>query len=103
MPIVAVATIKPSPEHREAVLAALQESVPAVHAEPGCQLYALHESRDAFVMVEQWADKDALMAHGAAEPFRTLSAALDGKLAEPMDLKLLQPVPLGTAEQGRLA
>lgn len=102
MPIVAVATITPTPEHREDVLAALQESVPAVHAEPGCDLYALHESKDAFVLIEQWADGEAMQAHGGGEPFKALMAALDGKLALPLDLKLLQPVPLGTSQQGRL-
>lgn len=102
MPIVAVATITPTEEHHQEVFAALQESVPVVHAEPGCELYALHQSKDAFVLVEQWADADAMTSHGSGEAFTRLMAALDGKLAKPLDLKLLQPVPLGTAEQGRL-
>ena len=102
MPVVAVATISPEPEHRDEVLAALEKVVPAVHAEPGCQLYAVHQSKDAFVLVEQWADADAMRAHGAGDAFRSLSAALEGKLASPLDLKLLRPVPLGTPEQGQL-
>lgn len=102
MPIVAVATITPLPEHREAVQTALEESVPQVHREQGCQLYALHQSKDEFVLVEQWASADAMRAHGAGEPFRALNEALDGKLAGPLDLKILRPVPCGTPEQGRL-
>ena len=102
MPVVAVATITPAPEHREAVLAALEESIPVVHEEPGCELYALHQSQDAFVMIEQWADGDALKAHGSGDAFRALSAALEDKLAAPLDLTLLEPLPLGTPERGRL-
>lgn len=102
MPIVAVATITPAAEHRDAVQTALEESVPRVHREPGCQLYALHQSKDEFVLVEQWADADAMRAHGAGEPFRALNQALDGKLAAPLDLKILRPLPCGTPEQGQL-
>lgn len=102
MPIVAVATITPLPEHRDEVRSALEESVPLVHKEAGCELYALHQSKDEFVLVEQWADADAMRAHGAGQPFRALNAALDGKLAGPLELKILRPVPLGTPEQGQL-
>ncbi len=102
MPIVAVATITPIPEHRDAVQSALESSVPEVHRERGCQLYALHQSKDELVLVEQWADADAMRAHGAGEPFRALNAALEGKLAAPLDLKILRPVPCGTKEQGQL-
>ena len=102
MPIVAVATITPLPEHRDEVQSALEESVPLVHKETGCELYALHQSKDEFVLVEQWADADAMRAHGAGHPFRMLNAALEGKLAQPLDLKILRPVPCGAPEQGQL-
>lgn len=102
MPLIGVATITPIPEHRDAVLAALLESIPAVHEEPGCDLYSLHESKTAFVIIEQWADGEALQAHGAGENFRALTAALDGLLAEPLDVKILKPVPAGTSGQGQL-
>lgn len=102
MPIVAVATITPLPEHRDDVQAALEESVPLVHKEAGCELYALHNSKEEFVLIEQWADADSMRAHGAGQPFRALNEALEGKLAEPLDLKILRPLPCGTPEQGQL-
>ncbi len=102
MPIVAVATITPLPEHRDEVQSALEESVPEVHKEAGCELYALHHSKEEFVLVEQWADADAMRAHGAGKPFRTLNAALEGRLAAPLDLKILRPLPCGTTKQGQL-
>jgi hypothetical protein len=43
-----------------------------------------------------------MRAHGAGRPFRALNEALEGKLAEPLDLKILRPLPCGTPEQGQL-
>lgn len=102
MPIIAVATITPVPEHRDAVRAAILDSIPAVHTEPGCELYSLHESKTSFVIIEQWVDGDALQAHGAGENFVALTAALEGLLAEPMDVTFLKPVAAGTTAQGQL-
>jgi quinol monooxygenase YgiN len=45
LPVVVVATISPVREHREAVREAVLTAIPQVHAEPGCQRYALHEGR----------------------------------------------------------
>ncbi len=67
MSVVVVATITPQPEQVDAVREALRAAVPKVHAEPGCELYALHEGDGGFVMVERWADAEALSVHGKAE------------------------------------
>jgi len=42
MSIVVVATITPKPEHTDEVAAAFAGVIPQVHAEDGCELYALH-------------------------------------------------------------
>jgi quinol monooxygenase YgiN len=102
MPLILVATITPLPDERAAVRAALEEAVPVVHEEEGCQKYALHEAKDSFVLVEQWADKDALNAHAAGEPFARLTAALKDKVVGEMDVKILRPILGGTTEQGQL-
>ena len=79
---VVVATITPQPEHAQAVREAVLAAVPQVHAEEGCERYALHEARDgSLVMIEQWAGPEALAAHGEGEPFTELSRRLEGKLA----------------------
>ena len=44
MSIVVVATISPKPEHTDAVAAAFAGIIPQVHAEDGCELYALHRA-----------------------------------------------------------
>ena len=68
MSVVVVATIIPLPEHRDAVIAAFTETIPEVHNEDGCELYALHQSEDRLMMVEKWASLEALRTHskGAA-------------------------------------
>ena len=54
MSVVVVATITPQPEHAQAVRDAVLAAVPQVHAEEGCERYALHEARDgSLVMIEQ--------------------------------------------------
>ena len=60
MSVTVVATVRPVPEHRDEVIAAFTEVIPAVHAEEGCELYALHEGDDRLVMIEKWTSADAL-------------------------------------------
>ena len=43
MSVVVVATITPKADQVDAVRDALLAAVPRVHAEPGCELYAVHE------------------------------------------------------------
>jgi quinol monooxygenase YgiN len=101
-PVIVVATIRPLPEHRDAVLAALRESVPVVHGEPGCSLYALHEAPDRLVMIEQWDSPAAFEVHGKGDALRALGAKLKGRLSEPFDVVLLGAIPLGDADRGAL-
>ena len=101
-PVVVVATITPLPEHRDAVHAALAEAVPAVHQEPGCTLYSLHEAADRFVMIEQWDSADHLRTHNSAAALRALGPELDGKLAGPLDVVVLSAIPLGDNVKGSL-
>ncbi len=44
MPVVVVATMTAKPESVDIVRAAAHEALAEVHAEPGCELYALHET-----------------------------------------------------------
>jgi quinol monooxygenase YgiN len=71
-----------------------------VHEEPGCELYALHEGDGEFVLVERWADTDALRVHGRAEALTALGAALAGKVAGAPMVKRLAAVPAGDPAKG---
>ena len=102
MSVVVVATITPLPGEEDAVRAAIVESIPKVHTEPGCELYALHEGAGEFVMVERWESADALAVHGKADALRSLGAALAGKVAGPPEVRRLTAVPAGDADRGAL-
>jgi quinol monooxygenase YgiN len=102
VPMIAIATIVPLPEFREDVRAALQTATEGGHAEDGCLLYALHETPDAFVMIEKWASSEAARAHGQGPVFGALAAAWDGKLATPLSVQRLTPLGYGTPEQGSI-
>ena len=66
MPVIVVATMKAKPESVDTVRDACKQAIEAVHSEPGCDLYSLHEADGTFVFVEQWADADALKTHSTA-------------------------------------
>jgi quinol monooxygenase YgiN len=100
--VVVVATIVPKPEERAAVIAAFEAAVPAVHAEPGCELYAMHEGRDQLVMIEKWASEEDLERHAAGAVLAALGPALKDKLAASNDVRTLRPHPAGDAEKGTL-
>jgi quinol monooxygenase YgiN len=100
--VVVVATITPKPGQLDAVRAAIMAAVPKVHAEPGCELYAVHEGRGHFVMVERWETHDALKAHGAAEALTTLGAQLADKLEGAPDVRRLTALPAGDPVKGAI-
>ena len=100
MSVVVVATITPKADQIDAVREAILAAVPKVHAEPGCELYALHEGDGVFVMVERWESPEALRTHGKAEALTALGAALADKLAAPLDVRRLTAVPAGDPGKG---
>ena len=102
MPVVVVATLTAKPESVDTVREILTKAVEEVHDEPGCQLYALHQSGETFVFVEQWADEDALKTHSTAPAVGKMFGAAGEHLVGAPDITMLQPVPAGTSEQGIL-
>jgi quinol monooxygenase YgiN len=102
MPVVVVATMTVKPESVDTVREILTRAVKDVHDEPGCQLYALHESGETFVFVEQWADADALKAHSTAPAIATMFKDAGEHLAGAPDIKMLQPVVAGDPSKGQL-
>ncbi|WP_236792910.1 putative quinol monooxygenase [Amycolatopsis sp. GM8] len=104
-PIVVVATAVAVEGKEDQVEQAFRTAVPAVHAEPGCELYALHRdprSPSTFVMIEKWASTDALRTHGKGPALVALGQALDGLLAEPLAVRTLTPLPAGDERPGRV-
>jgi quinol monooxygenase YgiN len=102
MPITVVATMKAKPESVDAVRNACTQAIEAVHSEPGCDLYSLHEADGTFVFVEQWADADALKTHSTAPAGATLFGTIGELLDGAPDIKMLTPVVAGDPAKGRL-
>ncbi|MCU1639244.1 MAG: antibiotic biosynthesis monooxygenase [Microbacteriaceae bacterium] len=102
-PIVVIAVFFPDSGQFAAVQDVLRPAIAAVHEEPGCILYAIHHaSDDTIVMIEKWESVELLDAHGAGEAVAALNASLEGKLARPVQVTRLTPLPAGTRIQGTL-
>ncbi|MFJ4186311.1 putative quinol monooxygenase [Kitasatospora sp. NPDC089509] len=101
MPVV-IATLRTKPGRRDDVLAAFEEHTPAIHAEPGCELYAVHAGPDRVTVVEKWADQASLDAHGVGAPLVALGRVLADALAEPGDVAVLDAFPAGDPAKGLL-
>ncbi len=100
MSVVVVATIRPLPEHRAAVIEAIKETVAQVHGEDGCELYSLNVTPDRLIMVEKWASQEALDAHAKGPNLAALGPKLAGKVSGAPDVIVLQPVPAGDPAKG---
>ena len=95
MSVVVVATLIPKPGQEDAVREVLLAGVHEVHAEPGCELYALHEEDGRFVFVEKWESAEALAVHSRGEALAKVGAALRGLTAGASEVHRLTPLPAG--------
>ncbi len=103
LPVVVTAVFVPNPGRYDEVVEALRPAIAAVHEEPGCELYAIHrDPDDTIVMIEKWESEELLDAHGSGPAVAALNAALEGKLAKPVEVTRLVPLPAGTPQQGTL-
>jgi quinol monooxygenase YgiN len=102
-PVVVTAYFRPAPGQHDRVLEALRPAIAAVHEEPGCELYTIHDAPDGtIVMIEKWTSVRDLDDHGAGQAVRALNASLEGLLASPVEVTRLAPLPAGTEKQGQL-
>ncbi len=103
MTVIVTAVFHPQPGRGADLAEALRVAIPAVHQEPGCLLYAIHDADDGTVtMIEKWRSAEDLDAHAAGPAVAELQAGIDGLLARPTVVTRMTPIPAGTAEQGML-
>ncbi|WP_390624286.1 putative quinol monooxygenase [Fodinicola feengrottensis] len=62
----------------------------------------MNEDADGFVMIEQWVSQEALTKHGGLPALAEMNVALKGKMAKPVDLRFLSPVPAGDPSHGQV-
>lgn len=83
------------PGQEAAVRQAATACIASTRTEAGNRMYVLHQdSKDAalFVFIEHWDRQQALDQHMQTPHFKTLTQALEGKLAQPMTVHVLKPV-----------
>ena len=101
-PVVVIATVHPLPGRRPEVLDVIAANVPTVHAEEGCEVYAVHTAEDPerVVFVERWSSADALAAHAASAHMAATNERLAPMLAAPTEVFTAVAVPLGEPGKG---
>ncbi len=102
MPIV-IARLEPKFGAHDEVVEALKEHVPHVHAEHGCELYAVHSDGQVLIIVERWASGSALKAHSTGPIFAELNDRLSGLLSAQPRIDVVRSVPLGETARGASA
>ena len=103
MPVVVTAVFRPASGRRDDLVAALRSTMPGVHAEPGCLLYAIHDAEDGTItMIEKWATVADLDTHGSSPATKALQAAVDGLVTEPAHVVRMTPLPVGDPGVGQL-
>lgn len=89
--------------HEQNLVDALRESIPAVHDEPGCLLYALHTAENgSVVLIEKWESEELLERHLSGAPVAALVDRIGPHITESPDVVRLKAVPAGTDGQGLL-
>jgi len=101
--VVVLATLYPAEGRRDDVVRAIGPAIAAIHGEPGCLLYAVHEGpEDTLVLVEKWSSATALDGHNDGAGRAQLRAAVEGLVARPTEVTVLKPIAAGDAERGRV-
>lgn len=101
--IIVTAIFEPRPGASAGLRSALQQAIPAVHAEAGCELYAIHDAEDgSIVMLEKWTTQEDLKAHADGQAVVELNALIAPHLASPVRVTAMSPILAGTPAQGAL-
>ncbi|ABK03217.1 Antibiotic biosynthesis monooxygenase [Arthrobacter sp. FB24] len=93
--LVVVVSLSPANGHREKLLAVCRKYWPGVQEEPGCELFALHEGPESFMVIERWSSRLLWEQHLATADNAALNAELAPLLAEPANVWPLTAVPIG--------
>jgi len=101
--VVVTAVFHPAEGRTAALIDALRTTIPAVHQEQGCQLYAIHDADDGTItMIEKWDSHEDLAAHAGSPAVKALQDAVAELIAQPTTVTTMTPLPAGTAKQGVL-
>ncbi len=98
MSIVVTAVFTPAEGQREGLIEALRSTMPAVHDEDGCMLYAIHDADDGSItMIEKWASVESLDAHGSGKAVAALNLAIAPFVEHGPIVTRMTAIPVGEA------
>lgn len=101
--VIVTAVFTPVEDGHDQLIAALRESIPGVHEEKGCELYAIHDADDGtIVMIEKWTTRDDLEAHRLGAPVKRLQELTGPYLSGPAVVTLMDALPAGDEVRGLL-
>lgn len=103
-PLTVVAIVHPAPGKGSEVAETYREVADEIHAEPGCELYAVHPSQDeqTVVVIERWTTLADLEAHLDGPAIARLTELNQGLRAAPSQVIKLDPIPMGDPAKGVL-
>jgi quinol monooxygenase YgiN len=93
MPLTIVATFQAKPEAAERLRDGLQALAKSSREEEGCiayRLYVAPEDPTAMVMVERWANGEAIAEHNRSEHFQAFANNASELLAAPVAIEVLK-------------
>lgn len=102
MSIVIFVEYTPKEGKKDELLAALTSVAAQTHAEPGCEKYAFHSSKEKVYLIESWASKEELGAHAEGEAIKASRAASKDLIEGEPKLTILRPAPSGDPAKGQL-
>jgi quinol monooxygenase YgiN len=103
MTVVVTAVFHPAEGKKQQLASALRATIPAVHEEEGCLLYAIHDAADGTItMIEKWTTPEALEAHANGPAVAALDAAVGPLIESPTTVTTMTPINAGTETQGLL-
>jgi quinol monooxygenase YgiN len=103
VPVVVTAVFHPAPGRKDDLVEAFRATIPGVHAEAGCLLYAIHDAADGTItMIEKWESVADLDAHGSGAAVAALGAATKDLLTGPATVVRMTPIPVGDGAVGEL-
>ena len=71
-----------------------------MHAEPGCELYAIHDTEDGTItLLEKWRSRADLDAHSTGEAVEIPKAGVHQLLAGPTVVTTMVAIPVGAEAQ----
>ena len=89
-----IATLYARPGQEDALAQRMRTMIAETHKEAGCILYELQRSNDdprEFIVVEFWADAEAVALHNASAHMAALAAELPALIERPVAVRKYTP------------